>query len=159
MNKQELGLFCKYAKSIERYDKRFLEELYQAIDKTEGWLWPNQAFILYAVASHLKGKLVEVGSWKGKSASVFCFATEPQDVQIYCVDIWENSEPYKDLDTSNLLNEFKNNLKEILYNNLKTIDKNDKYDINLFFIVLLDHFHTTSRRRREGKKLRVLADS
>jgi hypothetical protein len=27
------------------------------------------------------------------------------------------------------LNEFKNNLKKILYNNLKTIDKNDKYDI------------------------------
>ena len=130
MNKQELGLFCKYAKSIERYDKRFLEELYQAIDKTEGWLWPNQAFILYAVASHLKGKLVEIGSWKGKSASVFCFATEPQDVQIHCVDIWENSEPYKDLDTSNLLNEFKNNLQKFNFLNRVNIQKGPSVEIS-----------------------------
>lgn len=64
MSKQELGLFYKYAKSIERYDKKFLEDLYQAIDKTEGWLWPNQAYILYAVASHLKGKLVEIEAGK-----------------------------------------------------------------------------------------------
>jgi predicted O-methyltransferase YrrM len=112
MNKETLGLFFKYVKSIQIYDQNFLSQFYQTIDKTEGWLWPYQAYLLYAVASHLKGKLVEVGSWKGKSASVFCIATHPTDVKIYCIDTWKGSEEHKDHDTSNLLNEFKNNLQK-----------------------------------------------
>jgi predicted O-methyltransferase YrrM len=112
MNKESLGIFYKYVKTIKRYDRNFLDALYTSINQIEGWLWPYQAYTLYAVASHLKGKLVEVGSWKGKSASVFCLATEPSDVEIYCVDTWKGSEEHKDRDTSNLLNDFKNNLQK-----------------------------------------------
>jgi predicted O-methyltransferase YrrM len=114
MNQQNnFGLFNKYLKTISRYDKNFLDIFYKTIDQTEGWLWPEQAYLLYAISSHLNGKLVEIGSWKGKSASVFCIATQKEDVDIYCVDTWEGSLEHKDIDTSNLLNEFKQNLSKI----------------------------------------------
>jgi len=112
MQDNHLGLFKKYVKSISRYDRKFLEQLYQSIDQVHGWLLPNQAFMIYAVASHVKGKLVEIGSWKGRSTSTFCIATEKEDVDIYCVDTWKGSEEHKDIDTSNLIDEFKNNLKK-----------------------------------------------
>lgn len=120
MQIDNFGLFKKYVKTISRYDQNFLNALYKIIDQNEGWLLPNQAFLLYAVASHLKGKLVEIGSWKGRSASVFSLATEKEDVDIYCVDTWQGSEEHKDIDTSNLLNEFKKNLTKI--NSLERIN-------------------------------------
>lgn len=110
MNIDNHGMMNKYIKSIQRYDKRFLDELYKTIDQIQGWLWPYQAYVLYAIASHSKGKLVEVGSWKGKSTSTFCFATEKKDIEIYCVDTWQGSEEHKEFDIPNLLNDFKNNL-------------------------------------------------
>jgi predicted O-methyltransferase YrrM len=129
MNKQSLGMFYKYVKTIERYDRNFLDALYRSINQVEGWLWPYQAFTLYAIASHLKGKLVEVGSWKGKSSSVFCTATESSDVDLYCVDTWQGSEEHKDLDTSNLLNEFKNNLQKFNFLDRVNIQQGPSTDI------------------------------
>jgi predicted O-methyltransferase YrrM len=120
MQVEDLGLFKKYLKTISRYDQNFLNALYNIIDQNHGWLVPNQTFMLYALASHLKGKLIEIGSWKGRSTSVFCLATEKEDVNIYCVDTWQGSEEHKDLDTTNLLNEFKNNLIKI--NSLERIN-------------------------------------
>lgn len=129
MNTNNFGMFIKYIKSIQRYDRRFLEELYSTINQIEGWLWPYQAYVLYAIASHLKGKLVEVGSWKGKSSSVFCFATEPNDAEIYCVDTWKGSEEHKDLDTSNLLEEFKQNLNKFNFLNRVNIQQGPSTEI------------------------------
>jgi predicted O-methyltransferase YrrM len=110
MNENTFGLFQKYLKSINRYDPKFLEELYKVIDTVHGWLVPYQVYLLYAIISHAKGKVVEIGSWKGRSTSVFCFGSEKKDIDLYCVDTWKGSEEHKDIDTSNLLNEFKNNL-------------------------------------------------
>lgn len=106
------GMLNKYIKSIQRYDKNFLNELYTFIDSIHGWLVPYQTFLIYAIASHAKGKIVEIGSWKGRSTSVFCIATEKKDVDIYCVDTWEGSEEHKDIDTSILFDEFKKNLQK-----------------------------------------------
>ena len=130
MDKKTLGLFYKYLKYIQRYDNKFLDEFYQIIDQTEGWLLPYQVYILYAMASHLKGKLVEIGSWKGRSASVFCFATEPSDVQLYCVDTWKGSEEHKDLNTSNLLNEFKSNLQKFNFLSRVNIQQGSSIEIS-----------------------------
>jgi predicted O-methyltransferase YrrM len=129
MNMNNFGMFNKYIKSMQIYDKRFLDGLYATVDQIQGWLWPYQAYTLYAIASHLKGKLVEVGSWKGKSSSVFCFATEHKDVEIYCVDTWKGSEEHKDLDTSNLLEEFKQNLNKFNFLNRVNIQQGPSLEI------------------------------
>lgn len=68
MNPQ--GLFEKYVRTIDRTNPQFLGQLYSLADSIHGWMCQGQVFLLYTLAAHLKGKLVEIGSWKGRSTSV-----------------------------------------------------------------------------------------
>jgi predicted O-methyltransferase YrrM len=53
--------------------------------RVQGWMSPAELTFLAETASRVPGKLVEIGSYKGRSA---CAIAENTGATLYCCDIW-----------------------------------------------------------------------
>lgn len=93
------------------------KEDWPKIDNTEGWLFKDEARMLYRLASRAKGPIVEIGSWKGRSSVCLGLGamSKPNIVSIYCIDTFKGSKEHKvggkDVNT---YKEFKKNTKQHL---------------------------------------------
>ena len=62
------------------------EEIYKQIEGLEGenWMPSEDARVLYDIAKDIKGTIVEIGCWRGKSSKVLCLASP--DSRVISVD-------------------------------------------------------------------------
>ena len=116
----------------------------------EGWLSDNEALGLYAVANRLgrNSKVVEIGSWQGKST--YCIAKGLKKGKVYAIDPF-NADAGQDVASENeyklkkgnddLLQNFKRNMQGLNVMEKIEIKKgysyefnNDFTDINFLFI-------------------------
>jgi MMP 1-O-methyltransferase len=88
--------------------------IYEKIKNIEGWLTPGEANLLYSLAKKTKGKgrIVEIGSWKGRST--VCLASGAKETgvgKVVAIDPHLGSSEHQRQDpTINTLAEFKNNI-------------------------------------------------
>jgi len=92
------------------------KEIYNKIKDLEGWLTINEAYLLYSLAKKTRGrgKVVEIGSWKGRST--ICLAQglkdNRTDEKIYAIDPHIGSSEHQGKGKINTFAEFKKNIKE-----------------------------------------------
>jgi len=97
-------------------EKNWFRPIYRQIKRIDGWLSENEARFLYESASNMSsasGVIVEIGSYKGRSAVTLAKGslTKGEDI-IYCIDPWV---PFRLKDGSMRdlnLETFYNNIKE-----------------------------------------------
>ena len=77
--------------------KKSFSEINKIVETVEGWLNPPVVFLLYKLASRLpsRAKIVEIGSWKGKSTVLLQLSNEKAD--IYAIDPHKGSHEHKEL--------------------------------------------------------------
>ena len=115
---QDSGLFWPYIKILNFLDGNFKIELCKMINSSaQGFLTDIQIIILYLFYYSQCGKIVEVGSYKGKSTICALVALDGNEFELYCVDHFMGETEYqaenKDADMSKFegtLDSFKNNL-------------------------------------------------
>lgn len=81
------------------------EKAYESIT-TDGWLTENEAKILWDTAQKTKGVIVEVGSYRGRSASLLGKLGRP----IICIDPWDDRF-HSELSGDEIFAHFKENTK------------------------------------------------
>ena len=126
-------------------EKKKMEHFYQNIG--EDWFtYPNlyQSVIQkFGDGSHF----VEVGSWRGRSAAFMGveIINSGYDITFDCIDTWEGSIEHKNLDLSNLYNEFLDNIKPIIkvINPIKTtsLEASKLYADNSLDFIFIDASH------------------
>lgn len=95
-----------------------MEHIYQGI---EGWFDFSNLYSFIVEKSPRNAKLVEVGSWLGKSSSYMAveIANSNKNINFYCVDTWKGSSEHSDNEMI---------IKDELYNNfLQNIDPVKEY--------------------------------
>lgn len=88
---RDLGIINHYIKIAQKLHPEILIQNFSAIDTIKGWLLPIQFPILYSAGLSLSGgKIVEIGSYQGKSACTWGISTDKNFTEIHCVDpfIW-----------------------------------------------------------------------
>jgi len=124
MTKESLGLFEKYARIISFTKPEILKTLYTIVDGIDGWLVPHQVFLLYYIGLLNSGRLVEIGSWKGRST---CTLLLGGNLLIDAVDTFHGSdsdERHKELlskENGSSLSDFHKNITKFNFNNRVTI--------------------------------------
>ena len=88
-----------------------MEHYYQ---KVHGWFY-QEGLYRFAVNKTKSGRFVEVGSWKGRSASFMGveIINSGKDIKFDCVDTFLGSAEHSNIDTTNLYEEFLQNTKPI----------------------------------------------
>jgi predicted O-methyltransferase YrrM len=111
------------AKAIINKIKRHLTlQIIKDYKKIEGWISPDEAIGLFSIAKRLgpNAKVVEIGSWQGKST--FCIAKGLKSGLVYAIDPFNgdggedaaSTDVYsKESSNKNLLNIFLSNMKEL----------------------------------------------
>lgn len=104
----------------------------------------------YVVSKFNSGNFIEIGSWKGRSASFMAveIANSQKDINFYCVDTWEGSIEHKDMEcikNSSLYQEFLNNTKPVSHI-IKPIRKTSieaakDFEDNYFDFIFIDAAH------------------
>ena len=101
--------------SILNMNKPKIKKLIESTSKIEGWLSPQEGVFLFRLANTLpfNAVVVEIGSWKGKSAIWLSSGlTDKQKARLYAIDPHigspEKTDEYEKIDT---FQEFKNNIK------------------------------------------------
>lgn len=90
------------------------KEVYNKIKDLDGWLTINEAWLLYNLAKKTKrkGRIVEIGSWKGRST--ICLAQGLKDKKIeekvYAIDPHIGSSEHQGMGKINTFAEFKKNI-------------------------------------------------
>lgn len=99
----QLGVFNKYLKIAAQLSQDKLIQNLEALNTIKGWLLPNQFVLLYTIGLCSEGKIVEIGSFRGKSACLWALTTDKENTKIYCIDpfVW---------DEDHFLEDFKVNL-------------------------------------------------
>ena len=102
------------AKRIGRIPKSYIEQILSSV---EGWLSYHEALYLYslAAAGPGKGKIVEIGSWKGKSTIILAQGSkQARREEVYAIDPHkggpdQEAHGYKTLDSEK---EFRRNIEK-----------------------------------------------
>ncbi len=97
---------------------------YKSID---GWISPDEAFGLYAIAKKLgaKSTVVEIGSWQGKST--YCIAKGIKSGTVYAIDPF-NADGGSDTASTEIYAKQKSgkNLLDVFLNNMKRLNVDKK---------------------------------
>ena len=100
---------------------------------------------------NITDKVLEIGSFEGNS-SMF-LARYLRDSKIYCVDNWEGTEEYQNLNFKTLEQNFDNNIKE--FNNIEKFKcKSDVFFKNnnaVFDLVYIDGYHDADQVMKDFK--------
>ena len=89
-----------------------IEQIMKSISQIHGWLFQQGADNLYRLALKAPvANIVEIGSWKGKSASCLAYAIKDRgEGRVYAVDTWKGSPEHHEVlaeyKESQLYNEF-----------------------------------------------------
>ena len=108
-------------------------------------IWEGDGMRLAYLASQVpdNGVIVEIGSYRGRSAAYMAAALKPDsNIKIFCIDLWANANQEKFVSTANDLEMLKNYLVSLdLYKFITTIrsdsieaSKDWKLPIDLLFI-------------------------
>ena len=73
-----MSVLNKYITTVQNYNPQILNGVIAAIDSIHGWFLPMQAALAYVVGTQINGKIVELGSWQGKSTVVWGLASPPR---------------------------------------------------------------------------------
>lgn len=113
----------------------------------EGWFYDPTLYV-EAIRLYNNAKFVEVGCWKGKSVA---FAgveiiNSGKNIILDVVDTFKGSDEHKDLDTSNLYNEFLKNIepvKSVIGNvhQMTSVEASKLYEDNSLDFVYIDAAH------------------
>lgn len=73
------------------------EKDWARIDKVPGWLFKDEAKMLYRLASKCKGQIYEIGSWKGRSSVCLGLGAQnnPLKPVVICIDPFTGSKEHK----------------------------------------------------------------
>lgn len=113
---------------------------------TEGWMSPDELAFLAETAAKVPatGAIVEVGSYKGRSACALAANTQ---ATVYCVDTWRDGEPYGvhiDLFRANTA-KFPN----IVPVHLASVDAAHVFKGERFDMIFIDAFHDEQNVRQD----------
>jgi len=110
------------------------------VDKISGWLISDEIMLLHNLAKDIDGFVVEIGSWKGKSS--VAIASALNEGMLHCIDTFEGSEEHIE---HNILELFINNIKKyedkILYIKGKSKDVVNEFEDNLIDMLFIDGSH------------------
>jgi len=103
---------------------------------SDGWLSEGEAKAIWQTAKKTKGPIVEVGSYKGRSATLFAQLERP----VFCIDPWDNN--FSDTETGEeIFNRFKENTSK--YSNIVPLrEKVENLEPQDAEFVYLDGDHT-----------------
>jgi hypothetical protein len=75
------------------------EKDWNRIDKVPGWLFKDEARMLYRLAGKSKGPIYEIGSWKGRSSVCLGLGARnnPNKPVVICIDPFTGSKEHKAL--------------------------------------------------------------
>lgn len=131
---------------MNRYDFTGIAEWNQI----NGWFDLSQAIAIQTFVKQLppRSKLVELGSFQGRSSVAIAAVLPPESV-LYCVDHFQGSEEHKqwNLDVSNLLEAFTSNIerfgvKDKIYTlSMSTTEAAQKFEPESVDLVLVDAAH------------------
>jgi glycosyltransferase involved in cell wall biosynthesis/predicted O-methyltransferase YrrM len=71
-------------------DAKFYFE-YDVMSAPEGWMAPLELLWLYGAAQVPNGRILEVGSWKGRSTHALCSGAAKAGAAVWAVDHWSGS--------------------------------------------------------------------
>lgn len=105
-------IFDKYFEKMQKeYNPNVSQNLINILNKIPGYLINMQIPLMHCIANNIKGKLVEVGCWKGRTTLCLCLASKEENLNIYCVDTFLGSaEHQEELKGATTLNEFIDNI-------------------------------------------------
>ena len=110
----ELGVFYAPYKLMQMVGPDFLGKVCSFADQTHGWLSPHQTSILYLCSFLTKGKIVEVGCWKGKSTTAIGLGADPNATAIFVVDSFEGDSGHKaEFDVSTIRPDFDKQMERV----------------------------------------------
>ena len=115
-------------------------KLLNETDEIDGWLYSDEIMLLHHLAKDIDGLIVEIGSWKGKSATAITSALK--NGELYCIDTFKGS---KEHDIDNLLELFIENTKKyedkITYIPMMSKYAAEKFDDDSIDMLFIDGSH------------------
>lgn len=119
-----------------------LNNLVASVKSIEGWLTDNEIKFLYLAARKFsrRGRIVEIGSWKGRSTISLAMGSKHSNGnKVYAIDPHIGSRENKNINTKH---EFKNNIK--------------KFSLSNYVAPLFMKSDLAARKWRNGKKISLL---
>lgn len=90
-----LGCLRRYVKVAQLLHPQVQQQLVGHANGIKGFLCNFQIPLMWVVASQMRGHMVEVGCWYGRTTSVLLLGAEP-DLRLTCVDTFKGSEEHQD---------------------------------------------------------------
>jgi predicted O-methyltransferase YrrM len=95
------------------------------IERIEGWLVPGQEFWLFSAAYNIRdgARIVEIGSYKGRSSVCLGLACRGTRKHVYSIDRWQGV--YQDVESTDIKKAFSQGFFEEWQGNITTNDLQD----------------------------------
>lgn len=140
--KSQLGALLRYVRAFSIFDYNKCLEIVNYSKKFDGWMGDSQCLFLYSVGLLNTGKLLEIGTFKGKSTACFCAGSDV-DLEIYCIDPFDNFGEYKNYGAV-----FEKNLKKMNHSERVYAFKGlsneffNKFSDDFFNVIFIDGHHS-----------------
>ena len=125
-----------------------MDHIFQEEKFEENWFSYPKLYSRVVQRLNSGSKIVEIGSWKGKSSAYMAveIANSTKDIEFYCVDTWEGSiEHTEEQKGHNLYNKFLDNMRPVenyyFPIKLNSIDASKKFKDNSLDFVFIDASH------------------
>jgi len=104
------GCLSPFVRLLAIMDKNNVSDLVNYGNQIKGFLCNYQIPLIYIFSSVIKGNMVEIGCWYGRTTSIIRLANDK--VNLYCVDPFTGSEEHqKELNGYKFRKDFEENLK------------------------------------------------
>lgn len=92
------GPFAISLRAIQLYDKTFLKQLVEKTNEVHGFLTGYQIPIMWDLASRIRGEMVEIGVFKGKTTLTLLAGADPLTFKLHVVDPFFGSPEHQNVD-------------------------------------------------------------
>jgi len=96
MSKYPLGPFACSVRALNLYRPEFIQKLIQEITQIDGWLCNAQIPIMWDMAGKIRGRMVEVGAWKGRTSLTLLSGADLTRFHLDVVDIFTGSAEHQE---------------------------------------------------------------
>lgn len=93
-----VGLFKQSLRAVSLYKQEFIQKLIADINEVHGFLSGYQIAIMWDFASRIRGEMVEIGVFKGKTSLALLAGADLSEFSLTCVDPFFGSPEHQGID-------------------------------------------------------------